>query len=232
MVGGGAYGYSHANDCNVYLIDGGNTMALIDSGGGKGAQKIIENIKSFGLDPKRIKFLINTHCHYDHIGGNKAVKDLTGCKIAAHESEVKIIENLDVLTLADRAKQRGINVESAKVDARLKEGDMLNIDKYELKVLHTPGHTPGSICLYVEEKGKRILFSGDIVSAQGRLGFINGPGFSLDDWKTSLKRLVDLKIDTMFPGHGTFVISEAYNHIKLYSDKMNVPWTNIVTDLG
>jgi glyoxylase-like metal-dependent hydrolase (beta-lactamase superfamily II) len=145
---------------------------------------------------------------------------------------VKSIETLDVLTLAERAKQRGLYVEASKVDVQLKDEDVLNVGKHKLKIIHTPGHTPGSICIFLEEWGKRILFSGDIVSAQGRLGFINGPGFNLDDWKKTLKHLVDLRIDAMFPGHGTFVLSDACDHIKLYSDKMNAPWINIVTELG
>jgi len=142
------------------------------------------------------------------------------------------IEKLDELTLVDMALQRGINIEPASVEERVRDGDIVQVGNYSLEVIHTPGHTPGSICLFTEIDEKTILFSGDMVSAGGKLGFINGPGFKLEDWKNSLKRLLDFDIDAMFPGHGTFLVSGAKDQIKLYSDKMNAPWINIITMIG
>ncbi len=232
LVGGGAYGYSHSSDCNIYVVDGGSEAALIDTGGGLGIEKIIGNVARDGINPNRIRVAFNTHCHFDHIGGNRKAKELTGCKIAAHESVVESIETLDELTLANMAFQRGIKIEPTSVEKRLKDDDEIQVGAYKLEVVHTPGHTPGSICLFTQIDEKRVLFSGDTVSAGGRLGFINGPGFKLEEWKNSLKRLLDLNIDAMFPGHGTFLVSGAKDHIKLYSDKMNAPWTNIITTIG
>jgi len=232
LVGGGAYGYSHSGDCNVYVIDGGSEAALIDTGGGGGIEKIVSNIAQDGINTNRIKVAFNTHCHFDHIGGNKRAKELMGCKIAAHELAAESIEKLDELTLADMALQRGVSIEPASVEERLKDGETVQVGAYSLEVIHSPGHTPGSICLFTEIDEKNVLFSGDMVSAGGRLGFINGPGFKLEDWKNSLKRLLDLDVDAMFPGHGTFLVSGAKEHIKLYSDKMNAPWINVVTAVG
>jgi glyoxylase-like metal-dependent hydrolase (beta-lactamase superfamily II) len=76
------------------------------------------------------------------------------------------------------------------------------------------------------------LFPGDTASAQGRLGFINGPGFNLDEWKASLKKMLAIKPDRMFPGHGVFVLSKAMDHLLDYDAKLNAPWTNIVTTIG
>jgi len=232
LVGGGAYGYSHSSDCNIYVVDGGSEVALIDTGGGLGIEKVIGNVARDGINLNRIRVAFNTHCHFDHIGGNKKIKELTGCKIAAHESVTKSIETLDELTLANMALQRGIKIEPTSVEERLKDNDKIQVGTYSLEVVHTPGHTPGSICLFTQIDEKRVLFSGDTVSARGRLGYINGPGFKLEEWKYSLKRLLDLNIDTMFPGHGTFLVSGAKDHIRLYSDKMNAPWTNIITAIG
>lgn len=232
LVGGGAYGYSHSNDCNIYVVNGGSEAALIDTGGGLGIEKIIGNVARDGINPNRIKVAFNTHCHFDHIGGNKKAKELTGCTIAAHELVAESIETLDEMTLANMALQRGINMEPASVEERLKDGDKVQVGAYSLEVVHTPGHTPGSICLFTEINEKKVLFSGDIVSAGGRLGYINALGFDLEAWKNSLKRLLDMNIDAMFPGHGTFLVSGAREHIKLYSDKMNAPWINIITTIG
>ncbi|MFQ6076550.1 MAG: MBL fold metallo-hydrolase [Candidatus Bathyarchaeia archaeon] len=232
LAGGGAFGYSHPSDCNIYLVDGGDELALIDTGGGAGVDAVLSNIRNTNLDPKKVKVVFITHSHFDHIGGNKRVKELTGCKIAVHESVATAVEKLDPeLTLVDMARRRGLSIEPAKVDLPLRDGEVLKVGRHRLRVIHTPGHTPGSTCLLMESGGKRTLFSGDIVSAQGRLNFINGPGFDLVAWKRSMKTLLDLKVDALMPGHGTFVLSNGHDHIKLYSDKLNAPWVNIVTSI-
>ena len=76
------------------------------------------------------------------------------------------------------------------------------------------------------------MFPGDTASAQGKLGFINGPGFSLEDWKKSIKKMLEMKPDRMFPGHGVFVLSGAVEHLTVYDEKMNAPWINVVTMVG
>jgi len=232
IVGGGAYGLSHTNDCNVYLVDGGKELGLIDTGGGAGVDSIMKNVRETGFEARKVKLVVITHCHFDHIGGIPAVRRLTDCRVAVHEAEVSAVEKPDPeLTLGGMAGERGLKVEPTRVDVILRGGETEKVGSVALRVLHTPGHTPGSICLLMEDGGKRILFSGDMVSAQGRLGFINGPGFDLAAYKKSMRRILDWKADVLLPGHGTFVLSNAQDHVKLYSDKMNAPWINIVTSI-
>ena len=85
---------------------------------------------------------------------------------------------------------------------------------------------------FIKEKNITSIFTGDTASAQGKLGWINGPGCDLPTWKNSIKRLLELKPDRIFPGHGVFVLSGAVDHLKLLDEKMNAPWINIVTTLG
>jgi hydroxyacylglutathione hydrolase len=113
-----------------------------------------------------------------------------------------------------------------KGDQRVKVGEL------EFEIIHTPGHTPGGISLKLEGGGIVSVFSGDTASAQGRLGYINGPGFDLPDWKMSIKRLLGAKPNRLFPGHGVFVLSGAVDHLRLLDQKMNAPWINIVTSVG
>ncbi len=233
LVGGGAFGLSNFYDCNVYLLDGGDELALIDTGSGSDVNAILRNIRGYAFDPNNIKTTIITHCHWDHIGGNKRVKELTGCTIAVHEAEAQAVEKLDSeLVLLSMAKQHGYKLEPAEIDLEINEGDIINVGEHRLTILHTPGHTPGSVCLLLESKGKRILFAGDTLSAKGALNFINAPGFNLEAYKNSLKRIQDLHIDALLPGHYTFVLSEAHKHVKLYLDKVNSPWRGIVTPYG
>lgn len=232
LIGGGAYGYSATGDCNMYLVDCKGSLALIDTGGGNGIPRVIENIGKMGLDPDDLEVAFVTHCHYDHIGGNKAIKDATGCKIAAHEDEKEEIEGLGELTLYEMGRESGLEFEPSRVDVSLIGGESMRVGDIDFEIVHTPGHTPGGISLVVREEGAMSLFPGDTASAQGRLGFINGPGFSLGDWKKSIKKMLDLNPERMFPGHGVFVLSGAVEHLTVYDAKMNSPWINVVTSVG
>ena len=232
LVGGGAYGYSAPEDCNIYLVDCNGKLAMIDTGGGGGIPKVLKNIRHMGLDPGDLEVAFITHCHYDHIGGNHELKEATGCKIAAHEAEVEEIENLGKLSLYDMAREQGLDFKPAKVDVTLRDGQHVKLGKVDFRVVHTPGHTPGGICLLVDEGDAVSVFTGDTAAAQGRLGWINGPGCNLQAWKRSVKRLLGLRPDRLFPGHGVFVLSGAMDHLRLLDEKMNAPWINIVTAIG
>ena len=233
LIGGAAYGLSAAGDCNVYLIDCGGEYAVIDAGGGNGVKAIVENIKRDELEPKKIKLTFLTHCHFDHIGGASELKELTGCKLLAHKSEAYSIINLDENVLMDMARSRGINFKAPKLDEMLEDNDRIKLGNVTLNVLYTPGHTQGCISICINEKDRRkAIFTGDIASTTGKLGFINGPGFDLIAWKKSVKRLILEAPDRIYPGHNTFMLSGATDDLKLTDQKMNAPWTTIVTSIG
>jgi glyoxylase-like metal-dependent hydrolase (beta-lactamase superfamily II) len=232
LIGGSAYGYSAPGDCNMYLVDCGSELALIDTGGGKGIPRVLENINRMGLELTSLDIAFITHCHYDHIGGNKDLKDATGCKIAAHELEKVEIETLGELTLFEMAREEGLSFEPTSVDMTLRGEQRVRVGDVSFKIIHTPGHTPGGISLRLEEDKVTNLFSGDTASAQGRLGYINGPGCDLKEWKRSIKKMLASKPDRLFPGHGVFVLSGAVDHLALLNQKMNAPWVNIVTSIG
>lgn len=109
---------------------------------------------------------------------------------------------------------------------------MIEVGDIELRFLHTPGHTPGCISLVINENGEKGIFTGDIASSNGRLGFINGPGFNLPDWKRSIKQLISVKPKRMYPIHNAFLLCDAQDHLTIIDQKMNSPWINIVTSIG
>jgi len=166
LIGGSAYGYSAPGDCNLYLVDCGSSLAMIDSGGGAGVPNVMDNIRHVGLEKKPIEVLFLTHCHYDHICGNHELKKLTGCRIAAHETEAREIEELGELSLYDMARQEGLEFKPAKVEIRLTDGQSLRVGNLDFEIIYTPGHTPGGICLMTKEGKNKNLFSGDTASAQ------------------------------------------------------------------
>jgi glyoxylase-like metal-dependent hydrolase (beta-lactamase superfamily II) len=232
LVGGSGYGLSPIGDCNVYLLDGGSEMALIDTGGGYGVTSFLKNIKNDGLKPQRITNTLITHCHFDHIGGNFDIKKKTGTKVFCHPADKEAIEKLNEHSLYYMGQERGLEFKATNIDVTIEEGNTIQVGDIILKVIHNPGHTPGCISFLFNEDGVQSLFCGDITSALGKLGYINGPGFELDDWKHSIKKLVKIAPQRLFPGHGTFLLSDALLHLKLYDQKMNSAWVNIVTEVG
>ncbi|MCK9440684.1 MAG: MBL fold metallo-hydrolase [Methanothrix sp.] len=150
----------------AYLIYG-QDICLIDSGVAGSEKIILEYLKSTGRSPQEISTLILTHAHPDHIGASAAIKRISGCTVAAHAAEKTWIEDVDL-----QAKERPVPGffslvgGSVQVDRTLQEGDILHLaGGLTLQVLHTPGHSPGSISLWLAEDG--ALFSADAVPITG-----------------------------------------------------------------
>jgi glyoxylase-like metal-dependent hydrolase (beta-lactamase superfamily II) len=152
----------------AYLIYG-KKIHLIDSGVAHSGERISDYIRSTGRDPKEIETLILTHSHPDHIGSAKYIRETTGCTVAAHSAEKSWIEDVDL-----QFKERPVPgfyslVEgSVGVDRVLGDGDIVRLeDGLNLKVIHTPGHSAGSVSLLLLEEG--ALFSGDAILLAGDL---------------------------------------------------------------
>lgn len=157
-----------------------------------------------------IKYIINTHGHADHIGANGKLKELTGAKICIHPFDNAMLTNpeLNLSIFFD------YNVVSPPADKLLNDNDFLIIGKIKLKILHTPGHTPGGICLYENS----ILLSGDTLFCEG-VGRIDLPGSSEAQLRKSIKeKLFILPDETeVFPGHGE---KTSIGHEKRYNPFM------------
>lgn len=187
---------SHSQDCMIFLVDVGNgESVLIDCGAGKSFDLLIKNIESIGLEPNKIKTLILTHCHIDHIGACRKFKDQFNVQIIAHEMDADAIEGRDNEKTA--ASWYGANYEPVSLDHVLfSDLEVLNLGEIKFNCIHTPGHTPGSISVYCDFEGERILFGQDI----------HGPfdpsfGSSKEDWRESMGKLLSLEADILCEGH-------------------------------
>ena len=188
-------------DSNIYLLDG---ETVIDSGTGSNFVRLYEIFKNMNIDFDNIKNIVNTHMHWDHIGGNGFFKN---AKIHIHEKDSNVLEKGD--SEMSNAMYFNGNMHPMKVEKRLKEGDEI----FGFKIIHTPGHTPGSMCL-LDPKDK-ILISGDTLFADG-VGRTDLPGGSEDDLNKSIEKLSNLKVDIILPGHGEPVLkggNKAINNI-------------------
>ena len=135
------------NGSNIYVLD---NEILVDTGTGEyfhHARKEIED----SIDVKRLKLIVNTHYHFDHTGGNKKFRDWLHVPIASHQADRNFIETGK--TLSESFKQVAKTV---TVDTDLKDGNVIRTENFNLVVLHTPGHSAGSICLY--EPDKKLKF--------------------------------------------------------------------------
>jgi len=159
LIGGSSI--TSADDAAIYLIDFGGDLILIDSGAGRSSSQIIRNIEMLGLNPANISHVILTHCHIDHIGSAPFLKKQYGVKILIHELDAPAVEKGDSRKTA--ANWYGTTFPPTAVDRKLKgEYEILTFGGETLHCLHTPGHTPGSISLYLDRAGKRVLFGQDI----------------------------------------------------------------------
>ncbi|MDQ1261555.1 MAG: Hydroxyacylglutathione hydrolase [Euryarchaeota archaeon] len=145
----------------------GKKICLIDSGVAGSETLILDYLKRTGRSPHDISILILTHAHPDHIGAAAAIKRISGCTVAAHAAEKTWIEDVDL-----QARERPVPGFSSlvggsvPVDRTLQEGDVLHLGgSLALRVMHTPGHSPGSLSLWLAEDG--VLFTADAVSIAG-----------------------------------------------------------------
>ncbi|MBP1747612.1 MAG: zn-dependent hydrolase including glyoxylase [Deltaproteobacteria bacterium] len=183
-----------ARDSAVYLIDLGEPV-LVDCGSGHGFESLIVNIGKAGFRPHDIKTLIMTHCHVDHIGAAHILRSHFGTQLVMHEKDADIVERGDTRLTA--AFCFDVDFKPLPVDMRLK-GDEGNLEPagHPIRWIHTPGHTPGSISLYMEDNGERILFAQDI-------GAPLLSEFDCDPkaWFSSIKKLFALEADILCDGH-------------------------------
>jgi glyoxylase-like metal-dependent hydrolase (beta-lactamase superfamily II) len=146
----------------------------------------------------RAKYIVATHAHIDHVGGIEKLKQATGAAVLMHEKDLPLFQNLGL-----QAQWLGLPAPAiTEVDQFLKEGDSLRCGSLSLEVLHTPGHSPGSLSLHLPGDHQRIL-SGDTLF-QGSIGRTDLWGGSLEEILRSIRnRLLIFPDETpVFPGHG------------------------------
>jgi len=186
---------SRSDDATVFIIDFDGELVMIDAGAGRSSRILERNIRDEGLDPKAITTLILTHCHIDHIGSAPYFRDSFGCRLLIHDLDADAMEKGDPIRTA--ANWYETTFPPTRIDRRL-QGDQetLIFGKGELHCLHTPGHTPGSIAVYLDRDGERILFGQDIHGP-----FMSSFGSNIEHWKASMHRLLDLRADILCEGH-------------------------------
>lgn len=179
---------------NCYIVQDEETKEtmVIDPGGD--VDKIVEMLNTIHA---KVKYILLTHCHGDHIAGVNELKQRVGGKILIHRLDEEGLRDPNV----NLAEYVGLGRVVVQADARLDDGDLIHVGNLEFKILHTPGHTKGGISIYSEEE--KLLFSGDTLF-RGSWGRTDLPTSSFEDIiKSITEKLMVLPEDTIvYPGHG------------------------------
>lgn len=176
---------------NCYLLECEKTHLAIVIDPGGDADQILELLEEQNL---KLEIIINTHGHIDHIEANTELKEKTSAKLFIHSADAEMITNPQ----KNLSFFLGRPIKSPKPDGLLNDGDIIDVGEMSLKVIHTPGHSPGSICLLTDN----VIFTGDLLFA-GSIGRYDFPESSYDLIMDSLNNIIQLDDSLIvYPGHG------------------------------
>jgi len=178
---------------NCYIIQDEKTKETMIIDPGNVSEHLTETLDAMQV---KMKYILLTHCHGDHICGVQKIKEKYGGKILIHRIDAIGLKDINI----NLSTHIGLEPVLLQEDARIDDGDLLHVGDLEFKVIYTPGHTAGSISLYCEKE--KMLFSGDTLF-RGSWGRTDLPTSSFDDIITSItNKLINLPDDTIvYPGH-------------------------------
>lgn len=183
------------NNCNAFFVDG-PTRVLIDPGHRALFDHVEMGLKGLGLRTEDVDLVVCTHAHPDH---------LEGVQLFKKKSTLFTLSEIEWQWALSAGKEMsaayGVDIEAIVPDFFLQEG-ALALDGLELQIYHTPGHSPGSVCLYWPEQ--KALFTGDLVFKDG-LGRTDLPGGDGAQIKASIQRMARLDVELLLSGHGDII---------------------------
>ena len=207
--------YTGPQSPNVFFVRDGDEAALIDSGFGDEPSvkaRVDYLAEQTGV---QVKYIVLTHHHFDHTSGAKQLKDVTGAQVTLHPQEEAFLRDWQSeapqdIEIPEEAKELREKVArfreqaaEADPDVMMNDGDEFKVGDVTLRIVHTPGHTLGSVCIYIPEE--MALFTGDTALGLGTVAISPPPHGDMALYLQSLARLQTLDCEVMLPGHGNAV---------------------------
>ena len=191
---------------SVHIIDTGEGLIMLDTGYQQSLYLVIHNMHLLGLNPEKLKYIMLTHGHIDHIGGARCIKELTGAKIVLGRADREYANGEKDLSFA---KEFGMEFnETFEPDILLEDGDKITLGNTEITAVATPGHTQGAMSFFFDVyDGERVMRAG----LHGGMGIntladeflirYNLPFSLRDDFRNSMKRLNEEHVDIFLGNH-------------------------------
>lgn len=209
---------------NVYLVVAGDGLTLIDAGYQGKELLVTRRVLSLGYSPSRITAIIITHHHPDHTGGLAGLVEITKARVIAHIADAPYIDGRlpqpgpsrpGWLRRAARPLTGLLATRPVRVDIEAGDGDGLPLAG-GIRVMHTPGHTPGSICVFLRERG--VVFTGDLLAQRFGIRLPSLP-FTVDvgQLKRSIDRLAGQEFSTACFGHGSALTGDADKRVRSFA---------------
>ncbi len=219
-VVGGA-NLTHPWDANAFLL-AGDEPTLIDCGSVFGYSGLKQGLAELGYAPRDVVRVLATHGHWDHLSAMAKLRAEGEARLYAHAADRPAIESGDW----DRTSAflYGVAFPPVQVDRCLEDGDSFKIGGADLRVYHTPGHSPGGVCFRAEIAGVKILIAGDTIYG----GYHPRIGSDVDVWRASLARLLEVDFDALAIGHSTpTMMFDAKTRVREASERFGTffdPW--------
>lgn len=194
---------NRAIGANVFLLDDAESPTLIDAGLPLSGRRILRSLADAGHAPEELGQVLLTHYHPDHSGGAGEVRERTGAQVLCHAEDAELL-----IARGGQRRRRMAFRKEVPIDGFLSDNQVLPT-LGGLQVLHTPGHTPGSLCFYLPEQsavfvGDLFLHTSDRLSRPAR-----GSTFDQEQYDASLRRIADLNVAACFPSHGPAILENA-----------------------
>jgi glyoxylase-like metal-dependent hydrolase (beta-lactamase superfamily II) len=214
----GVHQIDGVHGANSYLVVSKGSILVIDTGLPGNEKRLIEYIEKLGRSWHDVEYIVLTHADPDHSGSAAGLKQMTGAKVAIHEADALSLSGerelkkvSGILSILFKMMLRCMKFQPVKLDMLLKEGDEIG----DFRVIHAPGHTVGSICLY---QPGRLMFAGDVLRSDSR-GNLKLPSkrrtLDMKQTRESVRKIAQLEFNILLPGHGKPVLQNASKMVRM-----------------
>lgn len=204
-------------DCHVYLFDGGDELALVDTGTGLATEELVGHLGRSSLD--RLKHIFVTHYHADHGGGAAEIRAMTGARVYASDETARALSAGDEqATQVAVARAAGVyppdyRLAACPVDIVVADEASWTIGNLRVTAYASPGHCDGHVCYLVEDGSTSALCTGDSIFSGGRISIQPIPDCRPYEYAQTAARLARLRVDQLLPGHEDLVLSDGAAHL-------------------